>query len=224
MATEACRDWRGDLGLEALGRLEEPQRTALLAHLDGCADCRAALAELSTVARALDHADVTKVEQAELVQPSGELGDRILGRLQMERAARRRRRARGVVMSVAALAAAVVVAFALAFTVGSNGGDHGTVVALKSSLPGVHARAVLLAEDEGTRVKLHIDGLHDDGDWYWLWVTGPDGRRVGAGTFSAGNKQQDLTMTAALATSRAQRVWVTDESDRVVLDGRVKPS
>jgi anti-sigma-K factor RskA len=224
MATEACRDWRGDLGMEALGRLEEPQRTALLAHLDGCADCRAALAELSTVARALDHADATKVEQAELVQPSGELGDRILGRLQMERAARRRRRARGVVMSVAALAAAVVVAFALAFTVGSNGGDHGKVVALKSSLPGVHARAVLLAGDEGTRVKLHVDGLHDDGDWYWLWVTGTDGRRVGAGTFSAGNKQQDLTMTAALATSRAQRVWVTDESDRVVLDGRVKPS
>jgi len=224
MATEACRDWRGDLGLEALGRLEEPQRTALLAHVDGCADCRAVLAELSTVARALDLADATKVEQAELVQPSGELGDRILGRLQMERATRRRRRVRGVVTSAVAVAAAIVVAFALAFTVGSNGGDHGTVVALRSSLPGVHARAVLLAENEGTRVKLHIDGLHNDGDWYWLWVTGADGRRVGAGTFSAHSEQQDLTMTAALATSRAQRVWVTDESDRVVLDGRVKPT
>jgi anti-sigma-K factor RskA len=221
MPTEACRDWRGDLGLEALGRLEEPQRTALLAHIDGCADCRAALAELSTVAGALDLADVARVEQAELVQPSGELGERILGRLQMERAVRRRRRTRSVVATVVGVAAAVVVAFALAFTVGSGGGARGTVVALSSSTPGVHAQAVLLAADEGTRVKLHVDGL-DDGDWYWLWVTGADGRRVGAGTFRATSRRQNLTMTAALATSRTLRVWVTDASDDVVLDGHVR--
>jgi anti-sigma-K factor RskA len=221
MATEACRDWRGDIGLEALGRLEEPRRTALLAHVDGCADCRVARAELSTVARALDLADPSGVEQGELVQPSGELGDRILGRLQMERAVRRRRRRRGLVATISVVAAAVVVAFALAFTIGSRGGDHGTVVALRSSLPGVHAQAVLLKADGGTRVKLHVDGL-DDGDWYWLWVTGANGRRVGAGTFSATRKDQDLTMTAALATSRTVRVWVTDAEDGVVLDGRVK--
>jgi hypothetical protein len=222
MATEACRDWRGDLGLEALGRLEEPRRTALLAHVDGCADCRAALSELSAVARALDLADATRVEQAELVQPSGELGERILGRLQMERAVRRRRRNRGVVAAGLGVAAATVVAFALAFTVGGSG-DHGTVVALTSSTPGVHARAVLIGGDEGTQVKLHVDGL-DDGDWYWLWVTGADGHRVGAGTFRANHKQQDLTMTAALPTSRTLRVWVTDATDGVVLDGRLKPA
>ena len=221
MATESCRDWRGDLGLEALGRLEEPPRTALLAHVDGCADCRAALAELTTVGRALDLADPARVEPGTLVQPSGELAERILGRLQMERAVRRRRRARGIVATVAGIAAALAVAFALAFTVGSGGGDHGTVVALRSPTRGVHAQAVLLAEDEGTRVKLHVDGL-DDGEWYWLWVTGADGHRVGAGTFRATRKQQNLTMTAALPTSRTLRVWVTDASDEVVLDGRVK--
>ena len=221
MATEACRDWRGDLGMEALGRLDDPERTALLAHLDGCADCRAALAELSTVAGALDLADVARIEQAELVQPSGELGERILGRLQMERAVRRRRRTRGVVATVVGVAAAVAVAFALALAVGGGGGGHTTVVALSSPTPGVHAQAVLREADEGTRVSLHVDGL-DDGDWYWLWVTGADGRRVGAGTFRATHKQQNLTMTAALATSRTVRVWVTDASDGVVLDGRVK--
>ena len=221
MATEACRDWRGDLGLEALGRLDEPERVALLAHVDGCADCRAALAELTTVARALDLADAANVEQEELIQPSQELGERILGRLQMERAVRRRRRTRGVVATIVGVAAAAVVALALAFTVGNRGGEHGTVVALSSSVPGVHAQAVLLKVDEGTRVKLHVDGL-DDGDWYWLWVTGANGRRVGAGTFSATQREQNLTMTAALAKSRTVRVWVTDAADKVVLDGLVK--
>src|SRR4051812_42078334 len=92
MATEACREWRGDLGMEALGRLDEPQRTALLAHLDGCADCRAARAELATVASALDLAEVDRISEGEIPQPSQELGERILGRLQWERAVKRRRR------------------------------------------------------------------------------------------------------------------------------------
>jgi anti-sigma-K factor RskA len=139
----------------------------------------------------------------------------------MARAVRRRRRKRGLATRIVGVAAAVAVAFALAFTVGSRAGDEGTIVALTSSTPGVHAQAVLQKADEGTRVKLRVDGL-DDGDWYWLWVTGADGRRVGAGTFVATTDRQDLTMTAALSASRTRRVWVTDADDRVVLDGLVK--
>lgn len=221
MATEACRDWRGDLGMEALGRLEEPQRTALRAHLDGCADCRAALAELSTVASALDLADASRASEGEISQPPQELGERILGRLQRERTAKRRRRGIGVAASIVGVAAALVVAIVL--VVGVGDGDHGTVVALRSPQRGVHAEAVLYPQQAGTRVRLHVDGL-DDGDWYWLWVTGADGHRVGAGTFSATRKQQDLTMTAALSVSGTKRVWVTDADDHVVLDGRVSSS
>jgi hypothetical protein len=82
----------------------------------------------------------------------------------------------------------------------------------------VHAQAVLYKDEAGTRVRLAVDGL-DDGDWYWLWVTSADGKRVGAGTFAASRSRENLTMTAALAFSRTQRVWITDANDHVVLDG-----
>jgi hypothetical protein len=218
MAPEACRDWRGDLGVEALGRLEEPQRTALLAHVDGCADCRGALAELSTVVGALDLTDASRVSEGEPAHPPRELGERILDRLQWVRTVRRRRRTRGIAAAIVGVAAAVVTAVVLA--IGAGGGDRGTVVALRSPLRGVHAQAVLFTEEAGTRVQLQVDGL-DDGDWYWLWVTGPDGHRVEAGTFTARDKTESLTMTAALSLSRTKRVWVTDAADHVVLDGRV---
>ena len=87
----------------------------------------------------------------------------------------------------------------------------------------MHAQAVLFEDRAGTRVQLHVDGL-DDGEWYWLWVTGADGKRVGAGTFSASSSRENLTMTAALSLARTKRVWVTDTNDHVVLDGRVTPS
>jgi len=86
MATEACRDWRGDLAMEALGQLGDPARVALRAHVDGCANCRAVLVELTSVASALDLADASKVGETDIPLPPQELGDRILGRLQSERA------------------------------------------------------------------------------------------------------------------------------------------
>jgi anti-sigma-K factor RskA len=217
MATEACRHWRGELGMEALGRLDEPERTALLAHVDGCADCRAALAELTSAARALDLADASRIGDAEIPVPSQELGERILGRLQWERVAQNRRRRRAIVASVAGIAAAIVVAFALVITTRSSG-QHGTVVALRSSDRAVHAQAVLYQDQAGTRVQLRVDGL-DDREWYWLWVTGADGKRVAAGTFSASSERENVTMTAALSLARTKRVWITDDKDNVVLDG-----
>ena len=82
----------------------------------------------------------------------------------------------------------------------------------------MHATAVLYPETSGTRVQLRVDGL-DDREWYWLWITGADGARVPAGTFSASSKSEDVTMTAALSLARTKRVWVTDVNNHVVLDG-----
>ena len=216
MATEACRDWRGDLAIEALGQLEDQQRAALLAHIDGCAECRAARTELSSVARALDLADASRIGETDVPLPPQELGDRILDRLQVERVARRRHRTRGFVAAAIGIAAAIVVVLAL--VIGSGGGQHGTVVALRSSDRAVHATAVLYPETSGTRVQLRVDGL-DDREWYWLWVTGADGKRVAAGTFSASSERENVTMTAALSLPRTTRVWVTDDHNHVVLDG-----
>jgi predicted anti-sigma-YlaC factor YlaD len=216
MATEACRDWRGDLAIEALGQLEDRQRAALLAHIDGCAECRAARTELSSVARALDLAGADRIGETDVPLPPQELGDRILDRLQVERVARRRHRTRGFVAAAVGIAATIVVVLAL--VIGSGSGQHGTVVALHSSDRDVHATAVLYPETSGTRVQLRVDGL-DDREWYWLWVTGADGKRVAAGTFSASSERENVTMTAALSLPRAKRVWVTDDHNHLVLDG-----
>ena len=218
MATEACRDWRGDLAVEALGVLDEPARTALLAHLDGCSDCRRALAELTSVAHALDLADISRVGDDDPPSPPTELGERILGRLQWERASHKRRRRWGVLGGAVAAAAAAVVALVL--VLGGGRGAGGTVVALRSSEKGVHAQAVLYSQDSGTRVQLHVDGL-DDHEWYWLWVTGSNGKRIAAGSFTASERNETLTMSAALSRAATKRVWVTDEQDNVVLDGYV---
>jgi anti-sigma-K factor RskA len=224
MPTEACRDWRGDLGLEALGALDEPARTALLAHLDGCVDCRRALDELRSVANALDLADLTRIGDGADLAPPGELGDRILGRLQWERAAQKKRRRRwGYIASAIGTAAAVIVALVLALGSGGGGGAGGTVVALRSSEQGVRAQAVLYSQDTGTRVSLRVHGL-DDHEFYWLWVTGSNGKRIAAGSFSPSKANENLTMSAALSRGATKRVWVTDEGNNVVLDGYVTSS
>ena len=215
MATEACREWRGDLGVEALGRLDEPARTALLAHLDGCADCRAELRELTSVAAMLDFADVDRVVEANEPAPSFELGDRILDRLQFERARDRRRRVRRYATSIVGVAAAAVVALVLVLGHGSS--PHGKVVALASAQRDVHAQVELFKSSAGTRVKLHVVGL-DDGEWYWLWLTGADGHRVAAGSFAGGHAAENLTLSSAIAPDATKRVWVTDDKNHVVLD------
>lgn len=55
--SEACRQWRCALAAAALGQLGEAERTALGAHAEGCGPCRAELAQLGLLARALPAAD-----------------------------------------------------------------------------------------------------------------------------------------------------------------------
>ena len=57
MRAEGCREWRTALGAYALGDLAASERAGLEAHLDGCAECRAELASLESVAPLLSLAD-----------------------------------------------------------------------------------------------------------------------------------------------------------------------
>src|SRR3954447_17145564 len=107
MTSDACREFRGPLGAAALGELEPAERLALLAHLDGCPECRAELRELTSVAAALPLADPALVDGG-LTQPPTALGGQVLGRVAAERFARRMRRRRriGVVGAAATAIAA----------------------------------------------------------------------------------------------------------------------
>ena len=56
--SDDCRSRRGDLAAYALDRLDADERTRLLAHIDGCAECRGALDELRSTTRALPFASL----------------------------------------------------------------------------------------------------------------------------------------------------------------------
>jgi anti-sigma factor RsiW len=220
MTSEHCREWRSQLGEAALGRIEPADDLALRAHLDGCPECRAELRELTSVARALPKADLSHVS-ASMVEPTPALAMQVRGRLAAQRSEQRSQRRRRLVGALA-IAAAVIVAlttFALVRPT-SAGGEH---VALGSPVHGVSATATLRARDEGTQVRMHVAGLDDDGDVYWLWLTDAAGKRVAAGTFRGTNGQSNLVMTAGLPLSSVRRVWVTEGESQahVVLDSHL---
>jgi hypothetical protein len=219
--SESCRDWRGDLAAFALDHLDDDARVALQAHLDGCAACRSELTELRAVAAALPDADPSHIAAAAgaAAEPPADLGERVLDLLAFERAQHRRRLRRRVGVVVGTAAAAVIAGVGLLVvgaSLDSSSGDS-REVAFTVAPPNVEATAELHEADYGTEVKLAISGL-DDGEWYWLWLTGADGDRVGAGTFKASGDDFTCNMTSAIAYAKTRRIWVTDGEDRTVLD------
>jgi hypothetical protein len=214
MTSDACREYRAALGALALGGADPAEELALQAHLDGCAECRAELRELTSVAAALPLADITHVV-GDRPEPPGALGRQVLGRVAAQRAARRTRFRRRVAVAAATATAIAAAILALVLVVPSNnsGGTH----VVFASRVGVSAAATLRARDAGTEVSFRVSGLHA-GDYYWLWLTGADEHRIAAGTFQGTNKPSNLKMTAAIPLSEARRIWVTDAKDRVVLD------
>jgi Putative zinc-finger len=207
---------RASLGAAALGRAEPAELLALRAHLDGCPECRAELRELTSVAGALPLADPSRIAD-DLTPPPTALATLVLGRVAAERAARRKRARRRI--AVAAATATAVAAAAIAFLLVVPGdAPSGTKVVFASSASSeITGTATLHARAAGTEVAFHGAGL-DAGDYYWLWLTGDDGRRVAAGTIRGTGEPVDAVMTAALPLGKTRRIWVTDAHDRVVLD------
>jgi anti-sigma factor RsiW len=218
--SESCREWRGDLAAAALGNLDSRARVALQAHLDGCATCRAELVDLAAVAATLPATDTAHImARSSASEPPAGLGERVLGKLSFARADERRRARRrvAVVVGTAAAAVAAVIGLLVLGASLSASSPAGRKIAFRVAPSGVNATAQLHNAEYGTEVKLAVEGL-DDGEWYWLWLTGSDGKRVGAGTFRATGKHFTADMTSALPLSKARRIWVTDAADHVVLD------
>ena len=219
MTSDACRELRAALGAVALGGADPSEALALRAHLDGCAECRAELRELTSVAAALPLADPSRAKGG-LNEPPSVLAKRVLGRVAAERTARRIRARRRVAAATApsAAIAAAVVAFVL--IVPGNAPSGSRVVFAPRE--GVSAAATLRSRPAGTEVAFHVTGL-DRGDSYWLWLTGADGNRIAAGTFRGTGAPTDLVLTAAIPLGDARRIWVTDQNDKVVLDQLLSP-
>jgi hypothetical protein len=215
--SDLCRDWRGALGAAALGRLDPAEEIGLRAHLDGCADCRSELRDLTAVADALATVPVENITSAP-AEPSDALAGLVLGRVALERGMRRNRRTRRVAAGTAAFVAAAAAVIAVVIFVG-GGSAPGTRV----RIPGVGnatASATLHSAKSGTEIDMTVAGLRP-GHYYWLWLTGDDEKRMGAGSFEGTRGTSRLRLMAALPLDEAARIWVTDEKQNVVLDARI---
>jgi transposase InsO family protein len=211
--SEACREWRGDVAALALDRLRADERARTLAHVDSCADCRAELTVLQNLSRAMIHADATRLDHEPAPPP--ELRDRIMLRLDGERAVVRRLSRRRVRRVLAAVAAVVLVALSAGVMLRDSGGSDR--VAFAFALPDTNGSFALHRNATGTSITFTHEGL-DPQDVYWLWLTDATGKRVAAGTFLGATDATTVTMQAALAIDRVVRVWVTDRDDVVILD------
>jgi hypothetical protein len=202
-----CRDWRELLGVYALGQLEGDERVGLKAHLDGCAECRAELAELEPVARMLPHADPERFEAAP--QPSPELGARIAttiaGEQRQVEKRRRRRLFGGFALggATAALAVAVLAIFVLS---GGGGGEDEQHV--KFAAAGVWIDATLEPHSYGTEIRMYVHGV-ESGTLCRVSLRGPRGVSYPAGTFRyrAGD-DSEAVLSSALDLSRTRAVVV----------------
>jgi hypothetical protein len=214
--SDACRQWRGDIAALALDRLRPGERARALAHVDACDGCRAELTMLEHLSRAMTHADATRLDHEPAPPP--ELRDRILTRLNDERAAARRqsrRRARRAIAAIAAIAATMLFALGAAAVLRDSGGSDRVTFAY--AVLDTNGSFVLHRNSTGTSITFTHEGLDPD-DVYWLWLTDASGKRVGAGTFYGTEHPTTVTMQAALTIEHVVRVWVTDKDDVVILD------
>ena len=211
------------LGMSALGRLADHEETALRAHLDGCASCRAVLAELRTTAGLLAGVDPDRVDES--VPVPADLGDRVLAAVRQEReagdelAARRRRR---VPRWVPAVAAAAVVA-----VVGAGGGYQlaprpaavplETVALTGPVADGLVVTAGLVPHTWGMEIKLDGTGFTTGAD-YRVRVLTDSGGRVEAGEFiGVGSTTMRCNLSSSVLRTDAEGFEVVDDTGAVVL-------
>jgi len=209
MKTDDCRHWKEGLGAYALGHLSREESAGVEAHLEGCAACRAEVDSLMSVARLLPHADPAQFGPAP--QPPPELGKRIAATISSERRAQRQRRRWRFGLGFGGAAAAAAAAAVLAIFVlggGSGGGEPEQHIAFNALPKGVKIGATLKPQAFGTEIDMYVKGIRS-GTLCRVYMRGPDGRDVSAGTFRyRWGGDSAATLSAALDLSRAEALVV----------------
>ena len=230
------------LGAHVLGHLAAPEADAVRAHLDGCAGCRAEVAELEPLVARLDAVDPTHLD--ERPWPAGDLGARIHSGVAAERAEREarsredelaaaRHRSRRRTTLLAAAAAVVVVALASGVALGRASAPQPPAVPLEAiSLevdgPGQQGEggielesAGLVAHTWGTELRFVGAGF-EEGAVYRAAFRDSGGRLTPAGEFlGTGAAQMSCQLQSALLRSDVVAVVVTDGDGETVLSSKV---
>lgn len=218
MTAEGCRRWREALGVHALGQLDEADRAALEAHLEGCAECRAEASSLAAVARILPLADPARLGPAP--EPPTDLAARVAAGIGAERRARSRRRRFRAGLAFGAAAATAAVLTILVWPGGGN--EPSQRVAFTSVPPGVQISAALEPRPFGTQIRMRVSGIRS-GTLCRVFLRRPDGTRVAAGTFRYRyGGDSDAVLSSALDLSLADAIGVR-AGDRTFL-ARIEPS
>lgn len=214
------RDQRELLGAYALGHLPDAEVSRVRSHLDGCANCRAELAEIAPLAGLLRDVDPA-VFDGPALDPGPLLAARIERQVTRERFARRRRLAvrRGL---VGAAAAVVLLASGTGgYLLGRP--DPGVVtvpmeaVAVTSRAPGVQASADLVNHTWGIEIKLTATGLTAGGG-YEMSVLDSQGRRHDAGGMvGTGGRTIHCNLGSDVLRPNATSFTLTDAAGDVVL-------
>ncbi len=230
------RQLRELLGAYVLGGLPSETASGLQAHVDGCAECRAELAELGPLAHDLRHVDPDAL--SDLPVPPVDLGQRIrasiveerrLGQARERGERRRHARRQGTRRLLAAAAAVVVLAAAVVAGAALERTTGPAVVA------GPPARLVeqveLRALDErvdvaSAKVVAHTWGVETvfaaagfvDGAVYRAAFRNADGELVPAGEFlGTGQDELRCNMQSALLREDTTGFVVMDANGQEVL-------
>lgn len=214
MSPEDHGRFREMIGAFLLGDLDDEERAAVQAHVDGCPACQDEIRELRPVVEALS--DASPEALAEGPSPPANLEERTFARISEDRRARRRERLRR--SAFAAAAAVALVAAALAVVPRLLAPEVPLEpVSFSTTAPGVNAEANLVAHTWGTETKLVASGLDDDQTYRVVLLT-EDDTRVSSGSFiGTGDEEIECSLNAALSRSRATALEVRSSDGDLIL-------
>ena len=232
---EEHRRLRELLGSHALGHLGSAEHAQVRAHLDGCASCRAGLAEIEPLTGLLAGVDVRHFDVP--ASPPGDLGALIRAQVADERASQEhddlalhpeRRRRRASTRAALALAAAAVVVGALV-----GGIALGRDSAPETATPVVPFEPVTLAVGSspieietaglvphtwGVELRMTGSGFAQGAKFKAYFRNSETGRLESAGAFvGTGSESMVCNLQSALLRAEASEVVVKDAAGDVVL-------
>lgn len=204
----SCLHVRHTLGVYVLGAIDPAERAAVDAHLAGCQDCREELASLAGLPALLGRVPMAEAERIagpdQDSTPDPELADVELLTPLLARAAHQRRVNRWRGLAAAAAAVVVVAGAAVGLTQGLGHGQSGTAAAhwetARTTDTATHASLVVKYDGTawGTRLDAQVTGI-PAGTTCEFWVTGPDGKRWPAGSWTVSGTWPDDWYAAASA-------------------------
>lgn len=205
------------IGVHAMDLLDGPDRTRLLAHLDGCAACRAELAGVLPVVSRLRGIDPSRLDETPIPPPN--LGASVLAEIRAERTvARRRIGQRRLVLVAAACIAAIAIGFGSAWVIKPNQVAPTEAVAVQApETADVSASASVIAHTWGMEIVLVATGF-DRGQPYQVMVADRAGTQISAGAFvGTGSTEMTCNLTSYVLRDEATGFSVVDSSGAVVL-------